>query len=917
MAPAGEGAEANREKSCAICAVGFGASVWRYHCTDCRHSFCSSHCKDLWAQDDDVEEGEEDPFTVLKQDAVEDPPPELVGDGAPTASASLSVSASSASSLAVPSGSKPGSRLLCIECYAPRRTSLLRAELYDTLDELEELEHAAVQAPEGGSGAWYVPSLAAISPAADVVASGASVVKSAVGKGVGMGYGLLSNPVSSVIGGGNMVWGAARNVANTAVSVVPTAEAISAAPTAVKKAVAAPSALLSAPSSVLHYFSSVKSAAHDDDTDPDDQTQGRQAPHHTASSDKSITQDRSITRQELDTARSGMSASDSTDLVGAGDEGSAGHRSAQTDGEAGERSRRSRAAGAEPGTHVKVRQEIVPQLSSHQQAAQAAQLAHKHQLKRMQQHRARVGVLEAEIAELQQRVDMAEAARTKAWLTVTLPTETDVWYAGYEGVLAWQSQGVVRRLSVRIGTYMGSYVSAWHELVSDLPDTGHVTLQLPPNTPAGWYCLRVTSAGGFVDATSDYFLLQSAPGLTASIRPAEIPATASMPHPAAALAPVGPVAERPGGLAPPRPAGAGGVAPPDADADALQVLVDQTLHRGQTYTIRWRSRDGCEGQGEVVLVSSDSEADDADSVGSGDVIDDPLTKLVPSPHRLPREGGSGAARDRGERPGGGDGEQRGSSSESDGDLDPGLLENAALSSARERFLNLNVSGDEGDADGRRVECGGVGASDGADGGGSPARGGRCGRMGVLGSLGWGEGLVGDGVTGAARGDAERSGDEGRGAAAEGGEVTGGGDIGPATLVHSTCTAAMAIKGQSQGTPMSQETLQELRRRTIESELVTLAESKPLRPTRQPSLSSSDLLDRPDAASVPAVMEGGGQAGGKDRKVVLEFSSCYGRWRTIALATVRGDVHASTGLFSWTVPPSLDQVCRTWGSGFRV
>ena len=38
----------------------------------------------------------------------------------------------------------------------------------------------------------------------------------------------------------------------------------------------------------------------------------------------------------------------------------------------------------------------------------------------MQQHRARVGVLEAEIAELQQRVDMAEAARTKAWLTVAL-----------------------------------------------------------------------------------------------------------------------------------------------------------------------------------------------------------------------------------------------------------------------------------------------------------------------------------------------------------------------------------------------------------------------------------------------------------------------------------------------------------------
>jgi hypothetical protein len=32
-------------------------------------------------------------------------------------------------------------------------------------------------------------------------------------------------------------------------------------------------------------------------------------------------------------------------------------------------------------------------------------------------------------------------------------------------------QGVVRHLSVRIGTYMGSYVSSWQELVSDIPGT--------------------------------------------------------------------------------------------------------------------------------------------------------------------------------------------------------------------------------------------------------------------------------------------------------------------------------------------------------------------------------------------------------------------------------------------------------------
>jgi hypothetical protein len=37
------------------------------------------------------------------------------------------------------SGSRPSTLDLCIECYAPRRMALLRAELYHTLDDLEEL----------------------------------------------------------------------------------------------------------------------------------------------------------------------------------------------------------------------------------------------------------------------------------------------------------------------------------------------------------------------------------------------------------------------------------------------------------------------------------------------------------------------------------------------------------------------------------------------------------------------------------------------------------------------------------------------------------------------------------------------------------------------------------------------------------
>ena len=81
----------------------------------------------------------------------------------------------------------------------------LRAELYHTLDDLEEL---SAHLPDAGAdGAWkYIPSLAAMTP--DAVSSGANVVSTAVGRSVGMGMGLLSGTSSVVHGGGSMVWGA-------------------------------------------------------------------------------------------------------------------------------------------------------------------------------------------------------------------------------------------------------------------------------------------------------------------------------------------------------------------------------------------------------------------------------------------------------------------------------------------------------------------------------------------------------------------------------------------------------------------------------------------------------------------------------------------------------------------------------------
>ncbi len=92
-------------------------------------------CDDV---DEDGDEDEEDPFTVLR---TKRPwaTPFLHGDGA---SAVSSVAPSAAGSL---SGSRPSTRLLCIECYAPSRMALsLRAELYHTLDDLEELRRVEV-----------------------------------------------------------------------------------------------------------------------------------------------------------------------------------------------------------------------------------------------------------------------------------------------------------------------------------------------------------------------------------------------------------------------------------------------------------------------------------------------------------------------------------------------------------------------------------------------------------------------------------------------------------------------------------------------------------------------------------------------------------------------------------------------------
>lgn len=425
-----------KERCCYICYTGFGASVWRYKCTDCSHYFCSAHCKDLWALTDDVDEDEEDPFMFLKHD-----PPDTSelpfphGDGASLVS-TVAPSTTSAS------GSKSCTRLLCIECYAPRRMALLRAELYDTQDDLDEISAT----PEEGNGTWsYMPSLATITP--DVVSSGTTAVTSAVGRGVGMGMGLLSGTSSVVMGGGSMVWSAARNVASNAAYVVPSAESVRSAPIkVVATAAAAPAALLSAPSSVLSYFSSSRSP-------------GGVAEESAGSRDELATGN----TQPADVREGSdeVGECEATRAVGPHEANNAAEKNAegrlverQIDEAKGKQEVGDRLQGTDTQSK-KQRQEIVPILSPPQQVEVNAQKQEERQQQQQQrqQHqqqlKVRAGVVGAELAELQQRMASAEALRSKAWLTITMPIENDVWYAGYEGILAWQSQ-VLRLLALPV-----------------------------------------------------------------------------------------------------------------------------------------------------------------------------------------------------------------------------------------------------------------------------------------------------------------------------------------------------------------------------------------------------------------------------------------------------------------------------------
>ncbi len=187
--------------------------------------------------------------------------------------------------------------------------------------------------------------------------------------------------------------------------------------------------------------------------------------------------------------------------------------------------------------------------------------------------------------------------------------------------------------------------------------------------------------------------------------------------------------------------------------------------------------------------------------GSGDVISDPNSCLSHS-RTLPkhkgagggatgglvgRAGGPGSRRrcvggeeGEGDEGGVGGGGSRSSSSESEGDVDPDLTDlfHDANPSAKDRFLNFSITSHTDDDP---EEEGG--------GGKAGARETRLGGGGVVGA---------EGVEGAGEGGAEVGEEKG------GGDSPGEGGIGKVTLLHSTCSAAMALKGKSAPGPLAQQ-----------------------------------------------------------------------------------------------------------------
>ena len=545
-------------------------------------------------------------------------------------------------------------------------------------------------------------------------------------------------------------------------------------------------------------------------------------------------------------------------------------------------------------------------------------------------------------------------------------------------------------------------------------------MRLPANTPPGWYCLRITGCGGAIDATSDYFLLQPSPTLILAIAPSWRSATTlpcmncwhqecgsgwtrqeagtrtSCQESVKDTRDSGSAAQVDAATttSPPAPAPSFGL---ERDKAATREReYEEWLHRGHCYTISWGERRAGDdsGQGdegddfrEVVLLSSDEEG--ADSVGSGDVISPWLSGDVISPWLSSKVKESGGKLVQGaearrinfdrstpsvERAGWRAGD---ASSESDGDVDPDLFENATLPSAKSRFLDLNMCSNEG-----------------VEGSGRDARltthsnplkeSSKASRekfaQGPSHNLGKNDGEievcdafsppscqdVSDGdlkphtlvspscddvsdvdlissrdrkvigcqdVRSMSQLAIQRA-DEERG----GKDSEEGGYIGRVTLVHSTCAVAMALRAASDGmsAPLSQDKLEELRRWTLERELAQFKHQHPKFGTKGAQIGADSSVDsastwskwsvHTDMPSLAAVSGTPGPAAQSTQTSTTSTSiTAAADSQQLVLEfsscycqwTIIASGLALSGSYTWTIPRSLEQgvyLVRVRGTG---
>jgi len=115
---------------------------------------------------------------------------------------------------------------------------------------------------------------------------------------------------------------------------------------------------------------------------------------------------------------------------------------------------------------------------------------------------ASLDALQAELAELSDRLGAVEARRTRATLRLLAPCEGSVWYTEHACSVQWQSTGTITDL--RLSLHQRVSLSGT-PLAAGVLDCGAYTYMLPRDVAEGWYYVRLEGPRGVPRTESALF----------------------------------------------------------------------------------------------------------------------------------------------------------------------------------------------------------------------------------------------------------------------------------------------------------------------------------------------------------------------------------------------------------------------------